>query len=70
MIHIVTGILLPETFLESRFFIILASLVALNTTIFAALSIVKAFPKFVRKTTYRPGNYRRETRSIYPDAPD
>jgi hypothetical protein len=31
---------------------------------------VKAFPKFVRKTTYRPGNYRRETRSIYPDSAD
>lgn len=70
MIHIVTGLLLPESFLESQFFIVLASLVALNTTIFAALSIVKALPKFYRKSTYRPGNYRRETRSIYPDAAD
>jgi hypothetical protein len=65
-----TGILLPESFLQSQFFVILAALVALNTTIYAALAIAKILPKIFRRRTYRKSTYRRETRSIYPDSPD
>lgn len=65
-----TGILLPESFLESQFFVILASLVALNTTIYAALAIAKVLPKVFRPRTYGKNKYRHETRSIYPDSPD
>lgn len=68
--HWFTGILLPESFLESQFFVILASLVALNTTIYAALAIAKVLPKLIRSRANRSGKFRGETRSIYPDSPD
>ena len=39
--NVLSGLLLPESFMHSRFFIILATLVALNTVIYAALSLVQ-----------------------------
>lgn len=62
------GILLPESFLHSRFFIILATLVALNTVVYAALSIVHMLPKWFRPAWFRGNKQRKATRSIYPDA--
>jgi hypothetical protein len=41
----VTGILLPSTVMQSGWFQVLAAFVALNTLIYAAISIGKFFPK-------------------------
>lgn len=65
----VTGILLPESFMHSTFFVILATLVALNTVIYAALSVVHIFPKWFRASWLRRQRHRGMTRSIYPDGP-
>ncbi|MEY4554485.1 MAG: hypothetical protein RL197_912 [Actinomycetota bacterium] len=64
-----TGILLPESFLHSSFFVILATLVALNTVIYAALSVVHILPKWFRMSWLRHQRKRGVTRSIYPDGP-
>jgi len=66
---VLTGLLLPESFMHSRFFIILATLVALNTVIYAALSLVHVIPKWFRSSWLRGHRQRAVTRSIYPDAP-
>lgn len=64
-----TGILIPESFRHTDFYVILASFVAINTVMFAALAIAKILPR-VYLTDVLPGRYRRsETRSIYPDDP-
>jgi len=71
MIHeqlLYAGMLLPQEFLNSRFFVILSTLVALNTTIYAALSIAKVFPKWFKTSWFRGKRARAETRSIFPDA--
>ncbi|WP_241977216.1 hypothetical protein [Cryobacterium sp. Sr8] len=63
------GILLPESLRHTDFYAILASFVAINTVMFAALAIAKILPK-VYLTDVLPGRHRRsETRSIYPDDP-
>lgn len=63
------GLLLEESFMESRFFIILATLVELNTVIYAALSIVHVIPKFLKPKWLGKHRPRGVTRSIYPDGP-
>lgn len=63
------GILFPQDFLQSRFFIVLSTLVALNTVIYAALALAKVIPKWYRPSWTRRGRQRAETRSIYPDGP-
>lgn len=63
-----TGFLLPETILQTEWFSILATFVAINTVIYVVLGVVKMFPKL--KLQRRGGaNRRSETRSIHPDAP-
>jgi hypothetical protein len=71
MIHdlLHAGLVLPESFLHTRFFVILATLVSLNTVIFAALSIIHMFPKWIKPGWSRGRNPRRVTRSIFPDGP-
>jgi hypothetical protein len=69
LVNLPEGILLPETFMQSRFFIVLATLVALNTVIYAALSVVHVIPKWI-KPKWLPGHRPRGmTRSIHPDGP-
>jgi hypothetical protein len=63
------GILLPESFLHSRFFVILATLVALNTVVYAAISVIHIFPKIFKPGWLQKRHHRRITRSIYPDGP-
>ena len=41
----VTGILLPSTVLQSGWFQLLAAFVAINTLIYAGLSLAKLFPR-------------------------
>ena len=63
-----TGLLLPESVLQSESFAILAAFVAVNTVMYAALAIGKIVP-MVHLADFLPGRRRRgETRSIYPDA--
>jgi hypothetical protein len=64
-----SGLLLPESFMQSSFFVILATLVALNTVIYAALSLLHVLPKWFRSSWLRRSRKRGVTRSIYPDAP-
>jgi hypothetical protein len=66
---LIEGILLPESFLQSRFFIVLATIVELNTVIFAALSLVHVTPKMSKPSWRRGHRPRGVTRSIYPDGP-
>jgi hypothetical protein len=64
-----TGALIPESFQRSDFFAILATFVAINTVMYAALAVAKVLPKLY-PSTWAPRRYRRaETRSIHPDAP-
>ena len=66
-VYWIEGLLLPESFMQSRFFIVLATLVALNTVIYAALSIVHVIPKWFKPKWLRGRRQRGMTRSIYPD---
>lgn len=62
------GILLPGSVLQSDFFAILATFVAINTVMYAALAIAKILPR-VYLGDLMPGQRRRlETRSIYPES--
>ena len=64
-----SGILLPESVLQTDFFAILATFVAINTVMYAALAIAKILPR-VYLGDLLPGQRRRfETRSIYPESP-
>ena len=61
------GILLPGSLLESDFFAMLATFVAINTVMYAALAIAKILPR-VYLSDVMPGQKRRlESRSIYPE---
>lgn len=63
------GILLPESFLRTPFFGVLAAFVAINTVMYVALAVAKMLPK-VYATDHLPRRGRRaETRSIHPEAP-
>lgn len=62
-----TGIVFPETLLQSHFFAVLAAFVAINTVMYAALAIGKIVP-MVYPGDWLPNRRRRvETRSIHPD---
>ena len=67
--NLIEGLLLPESFLQARFFVVLATLVALNTVIYAALSVVHVIPKWFKPSWLRGRRPRGMTRSIYPDGP-
>ena len=62
------GILFPETLLHSEWFAILATFVAINTVMYAALALAKILPKVHPSEWIRTRNERSETRSIHPDA--
>jgi hypothetical protein len=61
------GLLLPETFLRSPFFAVLAAFVAINTVMYLALAIAKTLPKIYLSDHLTSPNRRRESRSIHPD---
>lgn len=67
MNSVVLGIALPQWILQTRWFAVLATFVAINTVMYAALSIAKILPK-IYVQDYLPRRYERsQTRSIYPD---
>ena len=60
---------LPTSLLESDAFGVLTAFVAINTIMYAAVTVAKLLPR-VNPSALRRGRYERaETRSIYPDAP-
>jgi hypothetical protein len=60
---------LPASVLDTDWFGILAAFVAINTIMYAAVTVAKLLPR-VNPAVFRRASYRRsETRSIYPDAP-
>lgn len=70
LIHLAdSGILIPASFLQSWFFIVLSAFVAINTIIYVALAVAKILPKVYFADWFKGANRRAETRSIYPDAP-
>ena len=62
------GVLLPESLLHSQWFAVWVTFVAINTLMYAALSIAKILPKIYPSDWVHGRNRRTETRSIYPDA--
>ncbi|MGN0062606.1 MAG: hypothetical protein ACI379_00060 [Nocardioides sp.] len=65
----VWGVLLPESFLRSDVFAVLAAFVALNTLVYVTLAVAKLFPKFYLSDWVGGRERRSETRSIHPDDP-
>ena len=66
---IFSGVLLPATFLQSGFFVVLSAFVAINTIVYFALAVAKILPKVYVGDWIRGANRRSETRSIFPNAP-
>jgi len=68
-IQVTAGLLLPESVLQTPWFSVLATFVAINTLMYVSLAVAKLLPRI------HPGDWahgrerRRETRSIHPDAP-
>ena len=60
-----TGTLLPESFLHTDAFKVLATFVALNTLMYATLAVVKILPRVHRPAWLAGGNRRAQDRSIY-----
>lgn len=63
------GILLPQEWLQTDWFSVLATFVAVNTLIYVVLGLIKIVPMIRWRRTYRGASRRSETRSIHPDAP-
>ncbi len=68
-LHVPGGLVFPESILHSELFAVLATFVAINTVMYAALAIVKVLPKIHAPGWLRSRGQRSETRSIHPDTP-
>ena len=64
------GVLLPQSFLGSPLFAVLAAFVAINTVMYLALAVAKILPKVYLSDHFSSSNRRGETRSIHPDRTD
>ncbi len=62
------GILFPQALLESRFFVVLATIVALNTIVYAGLAVSKVLPQLIRRARFHRAKRRAINRTIYPVA--
>lgn len=63
------GILIPSSLMSTPFFAVLSTLVAVNTLIFVTLAVAKMLPAIHPAEILHRRGRRKETRSIYPDAP-
>lgn len=70
MVPVPTGILLPETFLQSEFFQVLATFVAINTLMYVTLAIAKMLPRVYPGDWFNRRNRRREPRGIGAPPPE
>jgi hypothetical protein len=68
-VQVQTGLLLQETILQSPWFAVLATFVAINTLMYVSLAVSKLLPKVHPGDWLHGRERRRETRSIHPDAP-
>jgi hypothetical protein len=59
----------PQT-LQTNWFHVLGSFVAINTLIYATVSFISVLPRLYPTQWFSSRNTRTETRSIYPDALD
>ena len=59
----------PRALLQTQWFAILATFVAINTVMYAALAVAKILPKANPADWIRRRSERSETRSIDPDSP-
>ena len=66
MTILIGGILLPESFLETEFFQVLATFVAINTLMYVTLAIAKMLPRVYPGDLLHRRNRRREPRGINP----
>ncbi len=64
------GILLPESTLQSTWFAVLATFVAINTVMYVSLAVAKTLPKLHPRDWLSRSYTRGRTRSIHPDAPE
>jgi hypothetical protein len=69
MSQLISGLIFPNETIHQHWYLVLATIVALNTTIYAALSIGRVLPKWLDFSKIRGKRQRAETRSIYPDSP-
>lgn len=60
---------LPTSILETDAFGVLTAFVAINTIMYAAVTVAKLFPRVDVSALRRRGYERAETRSIYPEGP-
>ncbi len=67
--HLVTGVLLPESTVQSGWFAVLAAFVAINTVMYVVLAIAKMPPKVYPSDWVGSRARRAESRSIHPEAP-
>jgi len=70
MSRVPAGILLPESFLQTEFFQVLAAFVAINTLMYVTLAIAKMLPRVYVSDIVRRRNRRREPRGIVAPTPD
>ncbi|CAA9223627.1 MAG: hypothetical protein AVDCRST_MAG83-689 [uncultured Arthrobacter sp.] len=68
-LRVPNGVVFPESILHTELFAVLATFVAINTVMYAALAIVKVLPKVDAPGWLRSRGERSETRSIHPDMP-
>ena len=66
MRSVIAGILLPESFLASEFFQVLATFVAINTLLYLTLAIAKMLPRIYPMDLLSGRNRRSEDRGIIP----
>jgi hypothetical protein len=67
-LHLLAGLLLPASVLDSRWFATLSMFVAVNTLLYLTLAILKLLPKAYLSDWVNQRNRRSESRSIYPDS--
>lgn len=65
---VLAGIVLPENLMQTRWFAVLSTFVAVNTVLYLTLAIIKLLPKIYVSDWLPQRNRRSETRSIYPDS--
>lgn len=70
MTAIRTGILLPESFLQTEFFQVLSVFVAINTLIYVTLAVAKMLPRVYPGDLFHRRERRSEPRGINPGGPD
>ncbi len=66
---VIAGILLPESFLQTEFFQVLATFVAINTLMYVTLAIAKMLPRLHPSDLLSRRDRRREPRGINPGGP-